>query len=278
MILHRPLLYAAILSAAFSLGAEAGQVQPIVNDAPRPQIDVPPAGATPLVTAAADDPAWTSAAVIPLTTLSLSSAPPPAAPIPGTEVRLLWSPKWLYVRFLCKDDQPPYLPVHGPGAPIYRGDVVELFLDPIGDYREWMELEFNATNDIFDQITLCTAEPKWDPSLCLTNEICTREIWDFPDPSIKDLRSAAAPWQVNGQTIGWIVDVAIPASSLTKRMGLKALQPTRMRGNFLRYKWIPQPTGTKRDLMSLTWSPVPLYVPHRCPAGFGRINLSATHP
>jgi Carbohydrate family 9 binding domain-like len=247
----------------------------IVNDAPRPHVKVTQAVATPLVTANADDPAWSQATRIPLDTLSLSTTPPPAIPIPGTEVRLLWDADWLYVRFLCKDDH-PYLPFHGPNAPIYKGDVVEIFLDPVGDCREWMELEFNASNDVYNQITVCTAEPKWDRSLRLNDDFIARDVWTFPNPYLTELRSAAAPWKVNGQTVGWIVDAAIPAAGILKRSGLKKLGAMTLRGNFLRYKSVPQATGTKRDLLSLTWSPVVLFIPHRCPAAFGFIDLSTT--
>jgi hypothetical protein len=257
----------------FLLAAAKALADPvIVNDAPRPHVAVPFTTATPLVTAAADDPAWTAAAVVSLDTPSLSSSPPPAIPIPVTEVRLLWDPAWLYVRFLCHDDQ-TYLPVHGPGAPIYQGDVVELFLDPVGDGREWVELEFNATNDIFQQITLCTGEPKSDAGLRLTQDVISRDMWSFPNANLPHLRSAAAPWNVNGQTVGWIVDVAVPAAELLKRLGLKKYQAASLRGNFLRYKHVLLPTSSKRDMLSLVWSPTLLGIPHRSPAAFGFIDL-----
>lgn len=275
---HRlfPLAALAFVSALAAADTMARGEQEIVNDAPRPRIAVPPASAKPLVTAAADDPAWSGAALIPLNTLSLSSSPPPAAPIPKTEVRLLWDPEWLYVRFLCEDDQ-TYLPVHGHNAPIYLGDAVEIFLDPVGDCREWVELELNASNDFYNSITLCTTEPKCDRSLHLTGEVIARDIWVFPDDAdLKDLRSAASPWKVNDKTVGWIVDVAIPASGILKRTGLKKFQAMSLHADFLRYKSIPKATGDKRDLLSLTWSPITLGNPHRCPAAFGIIDLSAT--
>jgi hypothetical protein len=273
---HRLFTWAVIvLLSALSINGTIANEQPeIVNDAPRPHIAVPLTNIMPLVTAVANDPAWNKAAVIPLIIPSLSTSPPPIAPILKTEIRLLWDPGWLYVRFLCHDDK-IYLPVHGRDAPIYKGDAVEVFIDPIGDCREWIELEFNAANDVFDQITLCTGEPKWDRSFRLTNEVIAQNIWTFPYPDFKNLRSAAAPWKINSQTVGWIVDVAIPAAGILKRTGLKQLQIMSLRGDFLRYKMIPKPTGDKRDLLSLTWSPIVIGIPHRCPAAFGFIDLSA---
>jgi len=264
-----------LLTAYVVCDATAWGDPPIVNDAPRPHVAAPLAKTTPLITAAADDPAWNDAAAIPINTPSLSNSPPPPIPIPGTEVRVMWDPAWLYVRFLCKDDH-PYLPPHNPGDPIYTGDVVEVFIDPVGDCREWVEVELNAASESYDQLTLCTGEPKWDATLHLNGDVIARDIWVFPHESLKEMRHAAAPWTINGQTVGWIVDVAIPASGLLKRTGLKKFQAMSLHGDFLRYKTVPQPTGTKRDFLSLTWSPITLGNPHRCPAAFGIIDLDAT--
>jgi hypothetical protein len=272
---QRLLLFALMscgLSGLDGRGAEAT----LVNDAPRPRITVPATAATPLMTAAADDPAWSHAATISILTPSLSSTPPPTRSIPGTEVRLLWDSQWLYIRFLCHDDQ-PYLPVHGLNAPIYQGDAVEVFLDPVGDCREWMELEFNAANDLFFQNTVCVGEPAWDDSLRLTSMVIARDLWTFPDATLSRLRHAAADWKINGRTVGWIVDIAVPAAPLLKRSGGPKIQTMTLRGNFLRYKWIPG-SGAKRNLLSLNWSPTILYIPHRCPAAFGWIDLSNNPP
>ncbi len=268
---------AMILLAAPILGETKAEEQVISNNAPRPRVAVAAAKTTPTLTATPDDPAWADAAPIPLNTLSLSRTPSPTAPIPGTEIRLLWAPDWLYVRFLCKDDQ-TYLPSHQPGEPVFHGDAVEIFLDPVGDCREWIEVEINAKNEVYDQITLCTGEPKWDRSLRLTDDCIAREIWVLPNGALKNLRTAAAPWKVNGQTVGWIVDAAIPAPEFLKRTGLKRFHTMTLRGDFLRYKSIPRASGTGRDLLSLTWSPMVLGIPHRCPAAFGFINLSAPTP
>ncbi len=98
-------------------------------------------------------------------------------------------------------------------------------------------------------------------------------MWVFPIPDLKGLRTAEASWPQHGT--GWIVDAAIPAAALLKRTGLKKFQPMTLRGDFLRYKQVPRAGSAKRDLLSLTWSPIILGIPHRCPAAFGYLELTA---
>src|ERR1700677_2732929 len=127
--------------------------------APLPSITVPETKLAPLLTAKPDDPAWKTATPVILDQASIGT---PAAlltnPPPRTEVRLLWDPTALYVRFTCANEAAPYFPP--PDSPdaqhIYAGDAVEFFLDPVGDARQWFEFQFNARNDRFAQITVCT--------------------------------------------------------------------------------------------------------------------------
>jgi len=248
-------------------GAWGGQ---IVNDAPRPRVVVPKAGSLPALTADATDPAWKAAAQLAPFTLSLPWRPQAPRVPPETEVRLLWDADALYVRFLCKDDHID-TPIHGHDAPIYQGDAVEIFLDPVGDSRQWIELEFNATNDVLDQLFLCTGEPRTDSSLRLTDEVLSRDVWAILSWDMHGLKSAAGRWSVGGKEIGWIVDVSIPAPELLKRTGLRHFRPMTLRGDFLRYKWLPG--LPKRELISSNWSPVGFGCPHQSPAAYGEIVL-----
>jgi hypothetical protein len=252
------------------------QAAPIVNDAPRPSLTVPQASLKPALTAQVDDPAWTSAVTLPDMTVSLG-APAPTAPLPQTKVQLLWDADYLYVRFICHDTE-IYTPVHGHDSPIYSGDAVEIFLDPVGDAHQWIELEFNADDDYFDQMFLCIAEPKHDESLCLTGEVVSRDTWNFLSWDMQGLRSKAARLTPTANEQNWIVDIAIPAKELLHRLGLKQLTPMTLRGDFIRYKYLPSEPGKPRHLLPLNWSPVATGRPHRCPAAYGYINLVNTVP
>ena len=268
------MLGAALLASVADQADEA-----IINDAPRPHLAIPEAKPPlPRVTAQADDPAWGLAAAVTLDTPSLGSKLAAGQLIPKTEVRALWSPDWLYFRFLCADDQPPYTSAPAPSGSIADGDVVEIFLDPVGDCRQWFELQFNAAGARFIQNTACTGEPKWDASLHLTGDFINRDSWSFQDPVMKSVRSAAAPWQQDGRTVGWIVDVALPAGPVLRRAGLRKFAAMTLRGELLRYQHPAVPGAAKRGFLSLNWSPVVLGAPHRSPAAFGFFDLSPSQP
>jgi hypothetical protein len=252
---------------------------PIINDAPRPHLAIAKAGATlPLVTAQPDDPAWSQVASTLINTPSLGSKLSPQTVIPKTEVRALWSEDWLYFRFVCEESEPPYIPAPAASGSLSDGDVVEIFLDPVGDCRQWFELQFNPAGAHFVQNTVCTGEPKWDASLHLTGDFISRNSWSFQDPSMKSVRNAAAPLQKDGQTISWIVDVALPAVPVLKHAGLKKFGAMTLRAGLLRYQHSAIPGSAKRDFLSLTWSPITLGNPHRCPAAYGYLDLSPPLP
>jgi hypothetical protein len=217
-----------------------------------------------------DDPAWNQAVTLPPMTQSLGAPPLPDFPY-TTTVKLLWSPDDLYVRFVCRGNE-IYTPEHGRDAPIYKGDAVEVFLDPVGDGREWVELECNANNDVFDQIFLCTADPKFDPSLCQAPGM-DRNTWNFLSWNLTGLRTAAAKISLAPGEQDWIVDLAIPAKELLHRLGMKQYAPMTLRGDFLRYAHPPSAPGGTRTLFSLNWSPVSYGRPHRSPAAYGYIVL-----
>jgi len=277
MTLPSPRLGGAILLFALAHPLLARGEGPIVNDAPRPHLAIPQAGTTlPLVTADANDPAWNHSATVELDTPSLGSNLPPGTALPKTSVRALWTPAWLYFRFLCADDHPPYLPAHVAGASLHLGDVVELFLDPAGDCRQWCELQFNPAGERFMQNTVAAGEPQWDASLHLTGDYIARDTWSFQDSSLQAVRNAAAPWRRDGKIVGWIVDIALPAATILKHTGRRTFGPMTLRGDLLRYEYSAQPGAARREFISLTWSPILLGTPHRCPAAFGYFDL--THP
>src|SRR5688572_12486040 len=75
-----------------------------------PVLRVPYAATTPAVTADAADAAWRSAIVIDSLTPSLGTKPGTRS-LP-TKIGLLWDEKFLYVRFVCSDDE-IYTPFEG---------------------------------------------------------------------------------------------------------------------------------------------------------------------
>ncbi len=270
---------ALLLIAVTSCASDPAKTRPSDSVGPaRPRLQVPQAIVTPRVDADPDDPAWHHAVTIP--SLGLSILPPDEKAArsgrvaPPTEVKLLWDAKWLYVRFLC-DDWDIYAPVVGRDAPIYKADVVEVFLDPVGDARQWFELEANTNNDVLDATTVLSAEPKSRPDGRLTADIIDHQSWFCLDYTIRGLRTAATVRRSDRADRGWIVDLAIPAGAALRRLDRQQFTAMTLRANFLRYDYIPDPSDPSkpRALIALNWSPVLDGQPHTSPQAMGFIEL-----
>jgi hypothetical protein len=241
-----------------------------------PSVQVPHADRAPAINAAPGDPSWSGAAKIDSLQLSENASPGLKA-IPQTAVLLQWDRANLYVRFVCEGDAEIYSPFSGRDAPYYKGDVVEVFLDVIGDGREYVELEVSPNNGVLDQIYLCTTEPKCGANGVLEAGIIDRDLWIFPSWNLDGLRTAA---RRNGKG-GWIVDMAIPASIL-KRTGRKEFGPMAIRANFLRYDYPRKEQGARggndREFVPLNWSSVEAGCPHISPSRMGRLQLVENSP
>lgn len=231
-----------------------------------PAIAVPYVASTPAIDAAPDNPGWATASVIPALPVCLGNEGKDLAPSP-TQVKVVWSDEALAVRFVCADDT-VYTPVRGHDAPIWKGDVVEVFLDVKGDARQWIELEVNPNGDTFDQLTTLTAEPKTDDDGILVSSVLQRDYWPNPSWELAGWRTAASRTGT-----GWIVDMAIPASAL-RRLGHDRYSPSTLRANFMRYKYLPSPAGAPRRLLAMGWAPVKYGCPHISPKRMGYVELA----
>jgi hypothetical protein len=244
---------------------------------PRPAVAVPFTRAPPRMNADPNDRAWSGAAVI--ESLSLSQgAPATRAPAP-TRVQLLWDPSYLYVRFRCQDEN-VYVP-HGMrrDAPHHEGDVVEVFLDPLGDGRQYIEIQVNPNGGIFDLLHLVTTDDPPTEDLTLPRRNWARDHWPFPDWNLEGLVVAARARTPTGaaeeQRVEWIVDIAIPARPTLRRLGLRNWQPMALRANFMRYEGDADPVTGKRDeFAAMNWAQVRHGLPHLSPAAMGRISLA----
>lgn len=93
-----------------------------------------------------DDKGWQG-----LDTLRLMRNNDPAGGVPSAETKVLvgWSRTRLYVAFIA-DSRNIRNTVTKHDGPLYDEDVVELFLDPDGDGRNYFELEWNSLNTSLD--------------------------------------------------------------------------------------------------------------------------------
>jgi hypothetical protein len=240
------------------------------NDIQRPKLDVPRTETLPRMDATSDDPAWKDAALISSLQMSVGPDAKGKHPLP-TKIKALWDEKYLYIRFECQDKE-IYAPFPGGeagrDANHYQGDVVEIFLDPVGDAQQYIELQVSPKNGVYDALFLLTTKAESESDGVLKREIIERDSWTFPAWNLEGLRTASSHW-ANGD--GWTVDIALPAAPLLKRLGLKTWQVQTIRANFLRYD--SQLIGEKRELTAMNWSPVMWGRPHRSPQAMGYLHL-----
>lgn len=247
----------------------SGSVQALAQ-APtsRPSIDVPRATTQPAMTAAADDAAWAPAATITELTPSLGTNKNTKS-LPTT-VRLMWDEQFLYVRFVCEDDE-IYIPFEGDqrDRDYYKGDAAEVFLDAAGDQKQWYEIQVTPANQILDQTLLVTADkPTSNKNGRLDEVILKRDWWKALSYDIEGLKTAASK-AADGKS--WIVEIAIPAKVALRRLGQEKFSPMPLRVHLMRYDW--QMVDGKRVLHPLNWSPVEFGRPHQSPAAMGTLNL-----
>jgi Carbohydrate family 9 binding domain-like len=92
-----------------------------------------------------DEPAWASAPPVDLVETLTGRRPRYR-----TRARVLWDDEALYVAFECADDEVWVRPGRKDDDPIYEDEVVEVFLDPGGAGRDYVELEVSPANVRFD--------------------------------------------------------------------------------------------------------------------------------
>jgi hypothetical protein len=226
-----------------------------------PTIDSPAAAHEPAMRAELHDPAWAGAAV--LSPLTASFGNPAGAVLPKTTIRLLWSPRALYIRFEAEDSN-VVVPYTERDADHFKGDVAEVFIDPTGAQHVWYEFEVTPHNGVYDAIHLCTAAPHSGADGVLDKIILDRNLWTFKTWDCAGLRTAAR--EIPG---GWIVEMAI-SPEILRSTGESAFHAGSLRANFLRYD-VNKNIPPVRLLMN--WSEVVFGRPHRSPARMGTIHL-----
>jgi hypothetical protein len=142
---------------------------------PVPHLAVPQAAALPRVDASPWDPAWVSATTIPSLRRALNASAS-GIPAPATQVSVLWSPRYLYIRFIC--DGAVYAPFQGSDSQLYNGDVAEVFLDPVGDSHQWYEIEISPNGGLLEKNSLMTNAVEFDRDQVLTSRALRGLPWD----------------------------------------------------------------------------------------------------
>ncbi|HEX8833538.1 MAG TPA: carbohydrate-binding family 9-like protein [Abditibacteriaceae bacterium] len=245
--------------------AQTQQPLPAVSLLPAPpELEVPYVAKPPRL--GSDDEIWQQGALVNQMTLALGEASHGLTPA-ATQVRLLWSQSGLYIRFICEDES-VYAPEEGRDAPLWKGDVVEVFLDVKGDARQWVELQVSPNGSMFDQLATLTSEPRSNENRVLVGEVLSRDWWT-------NLSWNLEGWQTHTlkKARSWQVDMMLPPKAL-HRLGLSEFAPMTLRLNLVRYKYLPATdANAPRRLMAMNWAPVSFGCPHISPQAMGFARL-----
>lgn len=229
----------------------------------------------PSLTADPDDPSWVNIEAIEGLSLvtpvkdGLATYPEPVYP---TRVQALWDASALYLRFRCTDPE-PYAPFDGHDDLHHQGDVVEVFIDPVGNALQWYEFQFSPRGKVLDKRFVMSVPPEVDKQGVLTGA-SRRHLRESLDWDATDLHVSTRYVVGQGGTEAqWIVDAAIPAAVLTQHHGGGPLTPMTLWVNFVRNDRPMNPAGERR-LVATTWVDILAGRPHVSPRARGRLVLA----
>jgi hypothetical protein len=132
------------------------------------------------------------------------------------------------VRWECDDDFIS-TPLTGRDSDLYKGDAVELFIDPAGDGRNLVEIQVNPNNDVLDLL------------LRYAEGYEVTETGRLTEASVQSHFQSDRPFNVEGlqtsagrSSKGYWVKLQIPVPALCRAAGLDAVNPGRIRWNLVR--------------------------------------------
>ena len=144
------------------------------------------------------------------------------------------------------EDARPWATLTARDAALWTEEVVEVFIDPVGDLESYFEVEINPLGAVCDLVLRRTASG-WRKEFALG-------------------RGGSGQPASAGRPTGWAAELAIPFDAAA---GAPPEPGTRWRVNFLRIDR-PGGAGTEADLSA--WSPTGMRNFHR-PASFGTVEF-----
>lgn len=120
-----------------------------------------------------------------------------------TEAAMVWDEEYLYIGFACVDPD-MWTTMTQRDDPLWGEEVVEVFIDPDGDGKEYAELEVNPLNAVVD--LKVSAKPEGGVG------------WSSMEWDIEGLKTAVAVYgtvnEREDRDQGWTVEIAIPWTGL----------------------------------------------------------------
>lgn len=132
------------------------------------------------------------------------------------------------VQWECSD-QYISTPLTGRDSDLYKGDAVELFIDPGGDGRNLVEIQVNPNNDVLD-LGLNYAEGyEVTDTGRLTEASVQSHFQSNRQFNVEGLQTSAGR-----NSEGYWVNLRIPLPALYRAAGLNAVDPAKIRWNLVR--------------------------------------------
>ena len=118
-----------------------------------------------------------------------------------TRAKMLWDGDYFYFAFVCQDAD-MWAIYEEEDDPLWGEEVVEIFIDPDGDGKRYLELEVNPRNVVVD-LLIYSVSPEWHSS----------KAWD-----IAGLKTAVRAYGTVNDSLaldwGWTAEIAIPWAAL----------------------------------------------------------------
>lgn len=163
-----------------------------------------------------NEPAWSVAHPVHLV-LADSGQPPRQA----TSARLLWDDTYLYVAFVCEDDDIWGITTER-DQDIYNQEVVEVFIDDDSDGYSYIEIEVSPLNAVLDLYMLWRDDRR-------------KGLWDWDSEGLLTaVHVEGDPTQRGTADRRWTVEMAIPLSDCFTAPNLPPKPGDRWRINLYR--------------------------------------------
>lgn len=147
-----------------------------------------------------DDAGWQG---VPVTRPFVSPAGKALPASQRADARLAWDDEFLYVAFTCRDSD-IWNDRKGRDATLWEQDVVEIYLDPGADGRDYIELQIAPTGELFDALFRERRQPAWQEAARNLNmpgfmaRVDAEGSINVRDDGVRDVRWSAEvriPWR-----------------------------------------------------------------------------------
>ncbi len=238
-----------------------------------PEWNVPMTEQVPVIDGSLDD-LWAQAPLIEGLSTASDHPETPSALVttPATEIRLLWDTNALYVFFTCWDDRIDYNETLERDDNLFKHDVCELFIDPVGDARQWMEIQVSPIGQVLDMVYHLPVEPEITKGGRLTERLVKQDLQGDRAWTADGMQVATGRVMHEGRTVAWTVEMSIPAETILAMRGMQSFEEISLRLNLVRYDWEEDASG-QRTRNQLNWVPVLSGCPHISPTKMGILTL-----